>query len=113
MKKVVFSVLALLICTSAYGNTQAEIQHLLNYVASTQCMYERNGDMHTGEKAVEHIKKKYDYYEDDIENAEDFIKHAATKSKMSGKHYLIHCPSKPTIKSQTWLHAELVKYRNQ
>ncbi len=32
MKKVVFSVLALLICTSAYGNTQAEIQHLLNYL---------------------------------------------------------------------------------
>ena len=63
-------------------------------------------------EALGHIKKKYDYFSDDIETAEDFIQYAATKSKMSGKYYLVHCPSQPTIKSQDWLLAELKRYRS-
>ena len=66
------------------ASTQDEINHLLNFVASTDCKYERNGTMHNGKEAIEHINKKYEYYSDDIESTEDFIKYSATKSKMSG-----------------------------
>ena len=93
------------------ADSSKEIEHLLSFVASTNCKYERNGKMHSGEEAVEHIKKKYDYFSDDIETTEDFIKYSATKSKMSGNHYKIHCTDKPTIKSSTWLLTELAVYR--
>ena len=98
---------------NASANMQAEIRHLLSYVASTQCKYERNGALHTGQEAVAHIKKKYDYFVDDIRTTEDFIEYSATKSKMSGKYYLIHCAEQQPVKSKDWLLAELAKYRNK
>ena len=36
---------------------QNEIDHLLVFVKSTDCQYERNGDMHSGADAAEHIQK--------------------------------------------------------
>lgn len=91
--------------------TEHEIQHLLSYVKSTDCQYERNGTQHTGMEAVEHIQKKYDYYVDDIKTAEDFIKYSATQSKMSGKKYKVHCTSLAEQTSQNWLMKELKLYR--
>lgn len=96
---------------NAMASTHTEIEHLLTFVASTECQYERNGTMHNGKEAVEHINKKYAYYSDDIESTEDFIKYSATKSKMSGKHYKIHCGDKAPITSQQWLLIELDTYR--
>tara|TARA_R110000868_G_scaffold364037_5_gene626813 strand:- start:100218 stop:100541 length:324 start_codon:yes stop_codon:yes gene_type:complete len=93
------------------ASTQDEINHLLRFVASTDCKYERNGTIHNGKEAAEHIRKKYEYFSDDIESAEDFIKYSATKSKMSGKYYKIHCRSEATMKSQDWLLSELQVYR--
>jgi len=96
----------------AMANIDSEIGHLLNYVKTTDCSYERNGKRHSGIEAYKHIKRKSDYYEDEIESAEDFIQYSATKSKMSGKYYLIHCPSQPVVKSRDWLLIELAKFRN-
>lgn len=93
-------------------STQDEINHLLAYVKNTQCQYERNGSQHTGEEAVKHIQKKYDYFSDDITTAEEFIKYSATKSTFSGKHYQVHCSGQPTINSKDWLLKELTHYRH-
>jgi len=92
--------------------TQLEIQHLLAYVKSTDCQYERNGTQHTGVEAVEHIKKKFDYFLDDIKTAEDFIEYSATKSKMSGRKYKVHCKGMSEQTSHDWLTKELQLYRN-
>ncbi len=91
--------------------TQAEINHLLSFVQNTNCQYERNGSFHNGQDALKHISKKYQYYADDIKTSEDFIKYSATKSKMSGNYYHIHCADKPVVKSKDWLLAELMRYR--
>lgn len=107
-------VLSLLLCLFplvSYASKEQEVQHLLNYVENTDCIYERNGDKHTGKEAVGHIKKKYDYYFDDVETAEDFIKLSATKSTMSGRKYKVHCKGRPSIDSQTWLLQELQRFR--
>lgn len=96
---------------NAFASTQDEINHLLNFVGSTECKYERNGTMHNGKEALEHITKKYTYYSDDIISSEDFIKYSATKSKISGKYYKIHCGNKVSIKSKDWLLTELMVYR--
>jgi hypothetical protein len=107
----IFVILLSTFSLNVFAATQDEINHLLRFVASTDCKYERNGTMHTGKEAVEHINKKYAYYSDDIESTEDFIKYSATKSKMSGKYYKIHCTNNSSMKSQDWLLAELLVYR--
>jgi hypothetical protein len=107
----VFLMLLSVFSLNVLASTQEEINHLLNFVASTDCKYERNGTLHNGTEAVAHINKKYEYYLDDIESAEDFIKYSASKSKMSGKYYKIHCNNKAPVKSQDWLLTELVAYR--
>ncbi|MFT7411310.1 MAG: hypothetical protein ACI9EX_001921, partial [Oleispira sp.] len=42
-----------------HASTQSEIIYLLNFVASTDCQYERNGNFYNGKEAFEHINKKY------------------------------------------------------
>lgn len=101
-----FSSLAL-----AASSSNDEINHLLNFVASTSCEYERNGVRHNGKEAVEHINKKYSYYANDIKTAEDFIQYSATKSLMSDRHYKVHCNNDDPVKSQDWLLNELKAYR--
>ncbi|ATC96775.1 hypothetical protein PTUN_b0378 [Pseudoalteromonas tunicata] len=91
---------------------QDEINHLLGFVASTHCQYERNGEYHLGPKALAHIEKKYAYYKKEIKTAEDFIALSATKSSMSGREYLVHCPNQTVIPSKTWLLMELKAFRS-
>lgn len=106
--------LVLLLCffsANTYASVQDEINYLLDYVSKTDCKYERNGTVHNGKEAVNHINKKYDYFKEDIKSTEDFIRYSATKSKMSGKHYVIHCDGQKPVKSQDWLLEVLGDYR--
>ena len=105
------AILLLSLSANVFAATQDEINYLLDFVANTACQYERNGGFYDGVEAVAHINKKYDYFKDDIDSAEDFIKYSATKSKMSGKFYKIHCGNKAPVKSQDWLLEELKRYR--
>ena len=100
-----------LLALPAFADTTAEINHLLNYVKTTDCKYIRNGKVHTGNEGAKHIKAKYDHYKDDIKTAEDFIRLSATKSLMSGSKYYIECPGSPKIESGKWLLTELKRYR--
>lgn len=100
-----------LISSHTFANTEDEIKHLLRFVEETDCSYERNGRIHDGRDAAKHIKKKYRYFKDDILSAEDFIKYSATKSRVSGKHYKVHCEHANSINSRDWLLAELVEFR--
>lgn len=98
--------------TNVSSSPQKEIDHLLQFVSITSCQYERNGTFHNGSEAVEHINKKYNYFKSKIDTAEDFIKYSATKSKMSGNYYRIHCNSHKPVNSQDWLLTELNNYRS-
>ncbi|MDX8378302.1 MAG: DUF5329 family protein [Mariprofundales bacterium] len=109
---ILLMLLSLVASTAWSAPMQQEIEHLLEFVASTQCQYERNGTKYSGKKAVAHIQKKYRYFKDDIDSTEKFIELSATKSTMSGRYYNIHCKNKPVIKTQDWLLQELQTYRN-
>lgn len=85
--------------------------HLLVYVQNSSCKYIRNGEAYDGVAAAKHIKKKYDYYKDDIHTAEDFIRLSATKSTMFGSKYYIKCKGSAKVESSIWLLEELEKYR--
>ena len=104
---------AILTAPAFAAGMQTEINHLLQFVEQTDCQYERNGKIHSGKEAAEHIKKKYNYFKDDIDSAEKFIELSATKSTISGKYYLVHCPNHLTIRSQEWLLQELDNFREK
>lgn len=113
MPKLRFLFLCGILSSQLFAAESSEIQHLMKLIETMECQYERNGTLHTGQEAVEHIQKKYNYYKDDIKTTEDFIEYSATKSKMSGKYYMIQCPGKPVVKSKDWLLQALKEFRSK
>ena len=95
------------------AQSQQEIAHLLQYLESSGCQFNRNGTWYDAVAAKEHINKKYQYLLDkhQLTSAESFIEKAATESSMSGKAYLVKCGSGEASESAAWFRAELQKYR--
>lgn len=90
------------------------IDHLLVYIGKSSCDFIRGGKVHDAGVARAHIQKKYDYFKNKIETAEDFIKLAASKSALSGKSYQVRCPGQnKNINSAIWLQEELANYRTR
>ena len=92
---------------------QAEIAHLLDYVATPGCQFNRNGSWHEGAEARSHLKSKYDYLvkRNLVTNAESFIAGAATESSMSGKPYLVRCGGGKAVASAVYMQEELARFR--
>ncbi|HLX30210.1 MAG TPA: DUF5329 domain-containing protein [Casimicrobiaceae bacterium] len=88
-----------------------EIDHLLDYVASSSCTFVRNGSEYPAEKARDHLAIKYRFVGDRIATAEDFIKYLASGSSVSGEPYHVKC-GKTDALAGAWLNAELNRYRN-
>ncbi len=92
--------------------TPHEIQHLMDYIARSQCRFIRNGEIHDAEAARAHIQRKYDHVRRRVRTTEDFIDLAASRSSMSGEPYRVQCGAK-TLLCADWLRAELVQLRQQ
>ena len=107
-----FATAALVLCAplAQAASVEAEIDHLLAFIAGSPCAFIRNGVAYEGRQAVDHIKDKYEYYRDDIHSAEDFIVLAASKSAMSGKPYLVTCDG-ATEPAADWITRELAAFR--
>jgi hypothetical protein len=100
--------------TLAWANPlQSEIRHLTHYIETASCTFIRNGKDHTPEEAVAHILKKYDYFKEKIDTAEEFIEYCASKSTISHKPYLIKCPGMKNVEARIWLTDELIRFRNK
>lgn len=112
MKPIILTILLLESLLSAGQKSEHEILYLLNVVETTKCKYIRNGDIYSGPQAVKHIQKKYDYFKNDINSAEDFIRLSATKSTMSGRKYHILCKGEDPYDSDVWLLLRLSEYRS-
>jgi len=107
--------LALFLCawsvtSLAVSEIEVEINHLLQFIGSSNCTFIRNGESYPSAEAKLHINKKYNYVKSKVNSAEDFIKYAATKSSMTGKYYTIICGVEEKTSKQ-WLLDELAAYR--
>ena len=100
-----------LLAGSVLAGTQEEIDHLLDFVADTSCKYDRNGTIHDGPEARDHINMKYEHYKKKVKTTEDFIRYSATKSMISGKKYQIRCPDSEAVFASDWLLDELKAFR--
>jgi hypothetical protein len=104
---------------AAYGvaaapdaTAEREIDHLLDYVAASNCTFMRNGESFPAIKAREHLAMKYRFARSRLATAEDFIKYLATESSSSGDPYRIVCDRKEAP-AGPWLTAELRRYRQE
>jgi len=109
LKPIIFVIV--FVAGSVMADPGQEIDHLLEHVRNTDCQYDRNGTIYNGSAARDHINMKYEYYKDEVKTAEDFIKYAATESKLSGKKYRILCPGSDVEYASDWLLDELELYR--
>ena len=94
------------------ASLEAEIDHLLDFIAGSPCAFIRNGVAYDGAQAVDHIKDKYEHYREDIRSAEDFIALTASKSAMTGKPYLVQCDT-AEMPAAEWLKRELSAFRQR
>ncbi|KQQ87877.1 DUF5329 domain-containing protein [Massilia sp. Leaf139] len=123
MRKLIGSAGAVLLAAAVHGaalgapdaRAQAEIAHLLDYVATPGCEFNRNGSWHAGGEARAHLKKKYDYLlkRSLVTSAESFIERAASESSMSGKDYQVRCGGGKAVASNAYLMEELRRFRGR
>lgn len=111
---LVFAVLlcaALPVCADVPPNRRGEVAHLLDYVATSGCLFERNGEWYSPAEAREHIRKKYDHFREQISTTEEFVRRSATKSLPSGRRYMVKCGGGDPLPVGDWLLRELEAYR--
>ncbi len=116
MKKVIIVLIFYFFIVPAVagdGQMQAEIDHLIKTIQSSNCAFIRNGKTHRAEEAIEHILKKYDHFKDRIKTTEDFIEYCASKSMLSSQPYKISCPEHDVVESKIWFLDQLKRFRNQ
>ncbi|HKE95068.1 MAG TPA: DUF5329 domain-containing protein [Povalibacter sp.] len=95
------------------ADARQEIEHLIGYLGSSGCQFNRNGTWYDASTAVGHLSRKYAVLSDKklVPTAEAFIEKAASSSSASGKPYHVRCPGKAEIPSGEWFHAELERFR--
>lgn len=121
MKRTVLLAVPLLLLTLGFtspGAAESEdlqeaIDHLVEFVRTSDVVFIRNEKEHTPEDAAAHMLKKYKYAKRKVKTPEDFIEYCATKSTMSGKLYRVRLEDGTTVTSAEWLLAELEAYREK
>lgn len=94
MKKIVCSVVALLLTLPARAklnaHEEARINAMLNALAQKKDLtFVRNGDAHNCEEAVSHLRLKLGNTRNRIDTAEQFIDKVASSSSITGKPYIV------------------------
>ena len=94
----------------AHAST-AEIEHLLQYVGTSGCSFERNGSLYTPEEAEAHLRRKLAATDGRITDAGTFIDRVASKSSWTGQPYRVDC-AKTELLARDWLYTELQRVRD-
>jgi len=104
--------LAILMVPDCLAETEVEIAQLLKYIENSDCIFIRNGKEYGSSQSKNHLELKYKHAKRWIKTTEDFIRHIATKSSLSGRPYMVNCDGQE-MPSSKWLKKELFRIRNQ
>jgi len=88
-----------------------EVDHLLQAIGDSGCVFIRNGTRHDAEKAEDHLRMKYDRGRRYATSAEAFIERLASKSSMTRKLYMMECPGAEAEPAGDWLMRRLEEFR--
>jgi Family of unknown function (DUF5329) len=92
------------------ATAQREIDHLLDFVAASNCTFVRNGERYPALKARDHLAMKYRFTRGRLHTAEEFISYLATESSTSHEPYKIVCGTNERA-AGAWLSEELARFR--
>jgi hypothetical protein len=109
------ALVAVLVCAAAHADpdaaAQREIDHLLDYVAASNCTFVRNGQSYPAAKARDHLAMKYRFTRSRLATADEFIQYLATESSTSHEPYKMVCGKQEEHLAGVWLTEELARYR--
>jgi hypothetical protein len=108
----VILLLILLLPVDCRAGAEQEVDHLLQSIEDSQCVFVRNGKHYSSSEARQHLQKKYNYIKRWVKKAEDFISYAASKSSISGKPYTIICDGNEMLSSE-WFKEKLDVFRKE
>ena len=116
MRRWLISVFVLLAICSAVPARVAEsleqtIAFLLHRIETADATFIRNGQAHTSQEAVAHVRAKSEHFKAQIKTPEDFIRLAATKSLLTGQPYLVRTRDGKETPLSTWLSNALREHR--
>jgi len=88
---------------------RAEIDALLARLVASGCQFGRNDTWYVGAEARAHLLRKLEYVEKygTLATTEQFIEVAATKSSVTGAHYVVKCGDAAPVQSAAWLQGQL------
>jgi len=90
----------------------AACEHLIAAVENSGLTFIRNGNRATGDKAAQHIRRKYQHFRDEITTPEEFIELTATRSLMTGKAYEVILADGQRMPLKDWMLERLQQYRD-
>jgi len=99
-------------CFADDATMDLEIDHILDTVATSDCVFIRNGSEHGPEDAKDHLNLKRRRGKKYFSNADEFIENLASSSSWSGKPYQIRCGQEEPQLASTWFNAVLSDYRS-
>jgi hypothetical protein len=100
------SLISLALATGQIARAEAlddSINYLLDYIKNSHATFVRNGQIHTPQEAVDHIKAKYEHFKDEIKTPEDFIRLSASKSLVTGEPYRVRTADGKEVRLDAWL----------
>jgi uncharacterized protein DUF5329 len=89
-----------------------EIDYILNTVATSNCVFIRNGKEYGGEAAKDHLSLKRNRGKRYFSSADEYIENLASSSSWSGKPYYIRCGEEEQQLAKDWFTAVLQGYRD-
>jgi hypothetical protein len=115
MQRWLVGVFVLLTICSAVPARAAEsleqtIAFLLHRIETADATFIRNGQAHTPQEAVAHVRAKY--FKTQIKTPEDFIRLAVTKSLLTGQPYLVRTRDCKEMSLNAWLTDALREHRH-
>ncbi|WP_340533041.1 YfeK family protein [Escherichia coli] len=114
MNKFVCLVVTLLLTFSVYAkltpHEEARINAMLEGLSQKKdLVFVRNGNEHTCDEAVSHLRLKLNNTRNRIDTAEQFIDKVASSSSITGKPYIVKIPGKGEENARPFLHALIVQ----
>ena len=108
MQRWLVGVFVLLTICSAVPVRAAEsleqtIAFFLHRIETADATFIRNGQAHTPQEAVAHVRAKYEHFKAQIRTPEDFIRLTATKSLLTGQPYLERTRAGKEMPLSAWL----------
>ena len=109
----VFVLLAICSAVPARAGESLEqtIAFLLHRIETADATFIRNGQAHTAQEAVAHVRAKHEHFKAQMKTPEDFIRLTATKSLLTGQPYLVRTSDGKEMPLNTWLSNALREHR--